>query len=206
MRNQSLCILAVTPEYVEPLREEIRQAMAENGDAITTQALQQMFKLDSYMKKTFRFYSGIVNFQRKAVRGFTLSNGQYISPGIIIETPSDAIYMDDSSFPLNSKPAGVFDRFRYYKLRQSSIATDHVRNRFVTTNEQNIGFGYGKHSYPGRFFTANEIKMLLARLLLDYYIKNEDESTVRYPQIEVGGFTSPDASRNLLFRRMQVRS
>jgi cytochrome P450 len=189
---------------MEPLREEIRQAMADSGGTITTRALQQMVKLDSYMKETSRFYSGIVNVQRKVLRGFTLSNGQYIPPGVIIEAPSHAIYMDDANFPPDSKPADVFDGFRYYKLRQSGTATDHARNQFVTTNEQNLGFGYGKHSCPGRFFAANEIKMILARLLLDYDLKNEDGSTVRYAQIESGGFTSPDPSKNLLFRKVKV--
>jgi hypothetical protein len=46
--------------------------------------------------------------------------------------------------------------------------------------------------------------MLLARLLLEYDFKNEDGSTVRYQQIEVGGFTSPDPSKNLLFRKVRV--
>jgi cytochrome P450 len=48
--------LAVTPEYIEPLREEIRNAMADNGGIITFRALQQMVKLDSYMKEVLRLY------------------------------------------------------------------------------------------------------------------------------------------------------
>lgn len=206
IRTYSLYTLAASPEYMEPLREEVRQAIAENGGAISSRALEQMVKLDSYMKETSRFYSGIVNFQRKVVHGFTLSNGQYIPPGVIIEAPSHAIYMDDANFPRDSPPAEVFDGFRYYKLRQSGLVTDHARNLFVTTNEHNLGFGYGKHACPGRFFAANEIKMLLARLLLDYDFKNEGDSMERYPQIEIGGFTSPDPSKNLLFRKVSTRT
>jgi hypothetical protein len=41
---------------VQPLREEIRTAIANNDGHITTRALQQMEKLDSYMKETMRFY------------------------------------------------------------------------------------------------------------------------------------------------------
>lgn len=48
--------LAVTPEYTEPLREEIRSVLAEYNGEITTKALQQMEKLDSYMKEVIRFY------------------------------------------------------------------------------------------------------------------------------------------------------
>lgn len=51
-----LYTLAVTPGYIRPLREEIREAMAENDGKITTKALQKMTKLDSYMKEVTRFY------------------------------------------------------------------------------------------------------------------------------------------------------
>jgi len=48
--------LAVTPEYMQPLREEIRNAMANNDGKITTRTLQQLVKLDSYMKEVTRHY------------------------------------------------------------------------------------------------------------------------------------------------------
>jgi hypothetical protein len=51
-----LYTLAVMPEYIGPLREEVREVMAENGGKITTRALQQMLKLDSYMKESTRVY------------------------------------------------------------------------------------------------------------------------------------------------------
>lgn len=48
--------LAVTPEYVDPIRDEIHEVLAANDNTITTQALQQMVKLDSYMNEVLRFY------------------------------------------------------------------------------------------------------------------------------------------------------
>jgi cytochrome P450 len=51
-----LYTLAVTPEYITPLREEIRNVMANNNGIITSRALQQMEKVDSYMKEVIRFY------------------------------------------------------------------------------------------------------------------------------------------------------
>lgn len=51
-----LYTLASTPEYIDPLREEIRSVIAEHDGNITTKALQQMEKLDSYMKEVKRFY------------------------------------------------------------------------------------------------------------------------------------------------------
>jgi cytochrome P450 len=51
-----LYTLAVTPEYIGPLRKEIVNSMSENDGTITTRALQQMVKLDSYMKEVTRVY------------------------------------------------------------------------------------------------------------------------------------------------------
>lgn len=187
----------MSPEYIEPLREEVRAVMAENCGTITTRALQQMVKVDSYMKETMRIYPpGLTSFNRKVLKGFTLSNGQYIPPGVIVEVPSQAIYR--TAF----EDGDTFDGFRHYKLRQGGTATDHARNQFVTTNEQNLMFGYGRHACPGRFFAANEIKMLLANLVLYFDFKNEDGSMIRYKNIEMGRQTSPDPRKQLLFKRV----
>jgi cytochrome P450 len=52
-----LYTLAATPEYMGPLREEIRNILAENNGELSTRALQQMEKLDSYMKEVNRYYT-----------------------------------------------------------------------------------------------------------------------------------------------------
>jgi len=51
-----LYTLATTPEYVEPMREEIRTAMADNEGTINSRALGQMIKLDSFMKEVGRLF------------------------------------------------------------------------------------------------------------------------------------------------------
>lgn len=197
--TNTLYSLAVTPEYIQPLREEIKKALADNDGVLTYRALQQMEKLDSYMKEITRFYPvSYTAFSRKVLKPFTLSNGQAIPAGVTIEIPSHAIYQDTENYPDSS----TFDGFRFYRLRQQGGVTNHARNQFVTTNEQNLGFGYGRHACPGRFFAANEIKMILARLILEYDFKNADGVTERYPNHEMGRGTSPDPTKALLFKRV----
>lgn len=196
-----LYTLAVTPEYLEPIREEIRNAMADNGGIITSRALQQMEKLDSYMKEVTRFYPpGVTSFGRRVLKGITLSNGQYIPPGVMIEVPSAAVYSDSEYYPSSE----TFDGFRAFKLRSSGKAADIARNQFVTTNETNLGFGYGRHACPGRFFAANEIKMVLARLVLEYDIKMPNGETERYPQMVLGTQSMPDPTKNLSFKKVVI--
>ncbi|KAA8619294.1 CypX Cytochrome P450 [Pyrenophora tritici-repentis] len=196
-----LYTLVSTPEYINPLREEIRQVMAENGGTITFRALQKMEKLDSYMKEATRFYpTGISSFGRLVLKGFTLSNGQYIPPGVILEAPAAAMYLDEHNYP----NADVFDGYRAYNLRASGKAADIARNQFVTTNEANLNFGYGRHACPGRFFATNEIKMVVARLILEYDIKMPEGVTERYPQIEIGRMTMPNPTKPLLFKKVVI--
>ncbi|OGM49897.1 hypothetical protein ABOM_001529, partial [Aspergillus bombycis] len=190
--------LAVSPEYMQPLREEIRTAISDNDGMLTSRALQQMEKLDSFMKETIRFYPPeLTSFSRQTVQGITLSNGQYIPPGTSIETPLQAIYQDDSNYP----DSDTFDGFRFYKIRRDGGATLHARNQFVTSNEQNLVFGYGRHACPGRFLAAAEIKMIISRILLDYDFKNADGRTERYPNHEVGRLNMPETTLPLLFRK-----
>lgn len=138
---------------------------------------------------------------RRVLQPFTLSNGQTIPAGVFIETPSHAVYNDPELYPV-PESGDSFDGLRFYKLRVAGGATEHARNQFVTTNEHNLMFGYGRHACPGRFFAANEIKMILARFLLNYDFKNEDGSKERYAQIELGKQPTPDARKNLLFKRI----
>ncbi|KAK6824364.1 hypothetical protein RU639_005182 [Aspergillus parasiticus] len=178
--------LAVSPEYMQPLRGEIRK----------------MEKLESFMKETIRFYPPeLTSFSRQTVQGITLSSGQYIPPGTSIETPLQAIYQDDSNYTNNDN----FDGLRFYKIRQGGGATVHARNQFVTSNEQNLVFGYGRHAYPGRFSAAAEIKMIIFKILLTYDFKNADNRTERYPNYEVGRLNMPETAIPLLFRKTNVQ-
>lgn len=52
-----LYTLPAAPEYMLALREEISNVLAENGGVPTPKALQQMVKLDSYMREVNRCYS-----------------------------------------------------------------------------------------------------------------------------------------------------
>ncbi|KAF2218406.1 cytochrome P450 [Elsinoe ampelina] len=194
--------LAVTPQYIDELRTEIREAVADSGGTMDSKALSEMIKLDSYMKEVFRVYNfGSISFLRKVLKGITLSNGQYIPPGVDIEAPTYSIYHDSDLFPDPEK----FDGFRSYKLRQESMSSDvQARNTFVNVNDQNLGFGYGRHACPGRFFANNEIKMILAKLLLHHDVKMPDGLNERWPNINNGAECMPDPTKTILFKKAKV--
>ncbi|PYI01871.1 hypothetical protein BO78DRAFT_423103 [Aspergillus sclerotiicarbonarius CBS 121057] len=62
-----------------------------------------------------------------------------------------------------------FNAFRYTRLRE--YPDNAHRHLFVMTDYNNLAFGYGKFACPGRFYAANEMKMILAHLLICYDMK-----------------------------------
>lgn len=120
----------------------------------------------------------------------TLSNGQVIPPGVTIEVPAVAVNSDDNVFP----DAHKFDPLRFYRLREQARAGKSTeaaaQNQFVSVNQDSLTFGYGRHACPGRFFAAAEIKMIVARALLEYDFKMTDGCSTRYPNIEFAHMVS----------------
>ena len=99
------------------------------------------------------------------IEPLTLSDGLHLPKGTRFSMPCADILHDPA---ITSDPQ-VFDGFRYYKQRQ--LPGESTRHQFAATDANNLHFGHGKYSCPGRFFAANEIKMILANILLKYDIR-----------------------------------
>ncbi|EUC42253.1 hypothetical protein COCMIDRAFT_104003 [Bipolaris oryzae ATCC 44560] len=69
---------------------------------------------------------------------------------------------------------------KYYKERQLAKEIEVAQSQFVYANTRDLYFGYGRHACPGRLFAANEIKIIMVRLLLDYEFKMPGDQTKRY--------------------------
>jgi cytochrome P450 len=179
--------MAAYPQYVPELREEVRTVLADHGGLYTTSALQSMKKLDSFIKESMRFDPpNAVAFSRKVRKSFTLSDGQVIPRGVIIEVPAGAVARDPTFFDHPDE----FNPWRFSQLRQTAREKGEVetaaQHQFVSVNPTVLTFGYGAHACPGRFFAANEIKMILSYALNNYDIKLPEGVTERYPNVTFG--------------------
>ncbi|KAF4903983.1 Cytochrome P450 monooxygenase ATR2, partial [Colletotrichum viniferum] len=182
--------LAATPDLVATLRQEVEEVFAETDGNITAVALQKMVKLDSFLKKIMRYYpQSATAFQRKVMKPVTLPNGQTIPTGVILEVPSHTINYDET---MHATP-DVFDALRFYKIRkekeaaleskmsaEDAFAEAATNNQFASVGDTSLAFGYGRNACPGRFFAANEMKMVLATTFLKYDLKMPDGCTERY--------------------------
>lgn len=186
--TQLLYDLCSRPEYVQPLREEMEETLAEEG-SLTKKAFVKMTKLDSILKESQRFnplllrksmsvlqsYSSAdqtVTFERLITADYKLSDGFLIPAGTTIGVPSQAISMDPELYPEPEK----FDGFRFDRLRLSDPKSA-GRQGYASCTPASMPFGYGRHACPGRFFAANEIKAIMVHLLMNYDFKFPEGQT-----------------------------
>jgi cytochrome P450 monooxygenase-1 len=63
----------------------------------------------------------------------------------------------------------VWDGYRFLKMRQQPGKENTAQ--FVSVSPDHMGFGYGLHACPGRFFASEEIKIALCHILMEYDLK-----------------------------------
>lgn len=125
----------------------------------------------------------------------TLPNGQVVPPGVILEVASHAVNYDET---IHTSPE-VFDALRFYKIRlekeaalrgkmspEYAFTEAATNNQFASVGDTSLAFGYGRNACPGRFFAANEIKMILATTLLEYDLRMPDGCIERYKNLSFG--------------------
>lgn len=126
------------------------------------------------------------------MKDVTFSDGTYIPGGTIVAAVATSTHRDGQNYT----DADVFDPFRFSRLREQEgeISKQH----YVSTSPTNLGFGHGKHAWcvpivmrgapqaphgaiwlllapARRFFAANELKIMMANLVLKYDVKFADE-------------------------------
>ncbi|KAJ7870478.1 cytochrome P450 [Mycena olivaceomarginata] len=181
--TQALYHLAQSPEYVAPLREELKATVLEEG--WTKSAMSKCAKLDSFSFRESQRFNGAsaVNINRIVINpaGFTFSDG----------TPSSA----------GDIPRGCDARNtpRRDELRESRYDRGSIKLQMVAPDVKYLSFGLGRHACPGRFFAVNELKLMLAHILENYDVKLEGPT--RPPTEWFGTMAGANQTAKVLFRR-----
>ncbi|KAI9837892.1 MAG: hypothetical protein M1837_002682 [Sclerophora amabilis] len=195
--TQLLFDLAAMPEYMEPLRAEIAETIGPDGN-ISAKGFAQMSKMDSIMKESQRFNPLLlITFERVVTKEYRLSDGFVIPANTWIGVPAQAIAMDATLHP---EPE-VFDGFRFAKTRAADTT---AKPGYAASNAASMAFGYGQHACPGRFFAANEIKAIMAQLLLRYDFKYP-EGVSRPPSLVFETQNLPNPAGRILFKRRPTK-
>ncbi|KAJ2991128.1 hypothetical protein NUW58_g2636 [Xylaria curta] len=189
--------LLAYPEFLEPIREEIRAVVAEAGPWMnwTKSQFSKLRRLDSFMRESQRFNPPtLLSMHRVLLQDTTLSDGTVLRKGAHISMPVNSIQNDPEVTPEPEK----FDGFRYYNLRQGD-GQGHL-HQFSTTQDRILNFGHGPNACPGRFFASLEIKIILVRLLMDFEFKLK-HGNGRPANLRAHEFIFPNPDAEILMRR-----
>ncbi|KAJ0115188.1 Dihydromonacolin L monooxygenase LovA [Diaporthe amygdali] len=152
--------IARHPKLFEELREEILNTLRTHG--LKKTALYEMKLMDSVIKETQRLKPLLLSTMRRvATKDVKLPSGFVIRKGqkLIV----DNTHMWDAAYHENPDQ---FDPYRFLRLRQEPGKENLAQ--LAAASVEHMGFGYGLHACPGRFFAANEIKIVLCHVLLKY--------------------------------------
>ncbi|KAK1985682.1 P450 monooxygenase [Colletotrichum cereale] len=191
-------IVATGPQFIDELRQEITRVIGpetvNQGKPIFNKTnLYEMKLLDSTLKESQRVHAREIGAMgRVAATDVCLSDGSVVPKGAFSIVTLDS-YQDAK---LYAQPE-IFDPRRFLKMR--SEEGQEKNWQFVTTSPHHLGFGYGDHACPGRFLAANEIKVALVHLLMEYDWKLPGQKPQDH--MVIGSQYQADPKAKVLFRK-----
>jgi cytochrome P450 len=129
---------------------------------------------------------------RQTKESITLNDGTFLPKDAYVSM-GPVLMKDPSIFP----NPDVFDGYRFLNLR--SAPGNENKHQFVTTSPECNVFGHGHHACPGRFFASNELKLLLAHMVMMYDFKLPEGQKRVEPMINGMG-ASPNSRQKLFWR------
>ncbi|KAI1204700.1 ent-kaurene oxidase [Annulohypoxylon truncatum] len=194
--------------HIESLREESARVLKEAGGSWTRQAVTKLKLVDSVVRESMHLSPfNSVGLPRTVIdpHGVTVQQGESIwniPQGTILTIPVEPIHYDDSIYP----GAKQFQPFRFAQPGAVRDIVDHAveasasesghetmakglapstpgfnseQKQSATIDDAFLGFGFGKHACPGRFFALNEVKIFVAHMVLHYDIEHLKEGRAR---------------------------
>ena len=166
-------------ERMASLRSEAETVFTEHGN-FSKQAVSQLLKIDSAFKESGRLEPlTTVSMERRVLKAggvTTPISKTYIPQGSAVAIPTLMIHTDKATYPNPHE----YDPERFADLRATMNATNDSDSKtglqaanlaFSTTSPNIMHFGHGRHACPGRFFATQELKVILAYILLNYDIE-----------------------------------
>lgn len=177
--TNALFDIASSPDCVciqKCLRDEVQVVTAKHrGREWTRTSLADMIRIDSCLRESMRLWGFISRGIMKMVvapQGVTLPSGAHIPYGAKVGVTAYAIHHDESVYPQSFE----YNAFRFLRPASDSASDQSAGEitkppSMVSSSETFMGFSHGRHTCPGRFFAANQLKLLLAAIVTKYDIE-----------------------------------
>ncbi|KAJ8462618.1 hypothetical protein ONZ51_g10787 [Trametes cubensis] len=146
--------LAVRPEYLGPLREELSRVLEEDEDGslrLTAASLREARLLDSFIREVMRLKGDTISTMRYTTCDVPLGN-VIIPKGHFVTPMSTTVHENPEVFGEDSR---AFNGFQWAEQNKEA----------VMTGPAHIVFGLGRFACPGRVLAINEIKLIVFSLI-----------------------------------------
>ncbi|KAJ7025237.1 cytochrome P450 [Mycena alexandri] len=185
---------------ISALREEAERVLQEHNGEWSKSAVAKLHRLDSAIRESARVSAigGNALARRVKIDGFTLPNGLAVAKNSTIGVSMDGIHFDEAYY---DHPY-VYDPFRFSRPREEA-EKPRTNEDLVTTSVHWLPFSHGLHACPGRFFAANNVKMILAQLLLDYEIR---PFATRPPNVAIGDMSVVPVTATMMIRKRDLKA
>lgn len=187
-------------ETIEGMRDEIHSALEAEG-GWTSNIASKLHLMDSFIHESLRFSPiGETGLERVITKkgGYTFSNGVHVAEGATLAAPIRGIQHDPDIYP------GGFDPRRFLKSegkqRLAPSAQGDV-SLLSTPSPGYLTFGLGNTSCPGRFFTANLLKLAIAHIVIEYDLEHLDKKPEPTP---ISTIMQPNPNFNLRLKPRKV--
>lgn len=182
--------LAAHPQYIEPLREEVKGVVGQYG--WTQDSMSQLRKVDSFLRESQRVScTCLTPVVRKAMEDIIFSDGTRIPAGTHLAMSPTTMSLDDQYYPNPDE----FEPFRFYAMHQGAM----TKSERFSMRLSALNFGQGKRACPGRSFATTMMTAMMAYLVLNYDMKLEDG--VRPPDEWLFVNCSPNRTAEILFKK-----
>jgi cytochrome P450 len=197
--------------FIAGLREECDRVLEANGGQWTKSGLDDLVCIDSTIRESMRYSDlGYIALTRMVVdpngtqfnaNGANNSSPLSIPPGIRVCVPAHAIHRDAAFYPSPHE----FQAFRFSKAREKYRCTQtelpEPKVSIVTTTDKFLPFGHGRHACPGRFFAAQQMKLMLVYLVQNYDV---EKLSTKIENKFMVGTSKPDANLKIKVKRRKV--
>lgn len=194
-----LCASDPSERVWERLAEEGARVLL-SGAPLDLASVNGLALADSALKETLRLRTSIKALATQVThpQGLHLEDHDLRFPqGSRLSVSAWGIHREKAVYGEN---ADTYDAFRFCDS-DGKTDTSTNANLMVSATENYLPFGIGRHSCPGRYFAAVELKLFLAYLAVNYDLKLTGNG--RPDLVTVGHFPLPPLKAKLMVRRKQ---
>lgn len=193
-------------QVYETLRQEAETSIKSPDDWNNADTFNSLQISDSVIRESLRCHPMLIKgLTKEVVRkgGLDLPDGTHIPQGAWLGVPVLGVHWDARFYP----DPETYDPYRYVKLRRErerGPGEDPVPSKDLDAGKPSstyLGFGYGRHACPGRWYAVLMMKTMFAYLVLNYDVEPLDpQSSMKV----LGDAAMPPFSSTVRVRRCNV--